>query len=584
MAEFFAVIGGISASLQLMQAAAETLVATMRLLQNFRRVPKKVASVLTDIDSSTRGLSHFCAVVLHPGCKVFPQLSDAQLGRLGSAAAAVVSAMTEINTLLAPLVSNVSMGDASQSRYPKLTTSTVRRIWNAALFMNIEDDICEKLNRLSRLNLEVLRELSVVGLEIQASTSALVTSLSMEIRTLNTTLAHTHVKSSTAMTRTSINHGQLDTRSQVAHAQSQRESQGKALLVTLDLLRRRLSKLQEDTTAFQSPLGDHVSGRPKDILLEYVLFSIRTFYTPGNFTFSPATIKSEFWQDTSSGIYLVKISEREKGHALIQRSRAQEKVGGIFMDAATVSLIEILSTLSPTNTAICPRVREECLRYLSVLASQQLVPEHPVVKIIQQLRADNGGKNISLRALLAIVDRLQATLGPSHDLSLFALNRLLALLRRGQDFTEALRVCQDAIMTIKESLGPCSLQERRICRHMEHIYMDQGDWSAALDVCFNIVGQQQIDNGTPDPRLHDECALYTMEDIAKIYECTDRLDYSIAWMKQAVISGGMIWSPGHKLEHVQDKLDELLHRCGRFDEARLWKRSLLPAREGSATV
>lgn len=581
MAEFLAVIGGISASLQLMQAAAETLLATMRLLQNFYRVPRKLATVLKDIDSSTRGLSHFCVVVLHPGCKIFPQLSNAQLGRLSSAAAAVVSAMTEIETLLTPLVGNVSMGDASHSRYPKHTTSTIRRFLNSALFMSIEDDICEKMDRLGRLNLEILRELSVVGLEIQASTSALVTSLSMEIRALNTTLAQTHANSATLMTGTRINHGPVDNRSQIAHGQSQKTSQGNALLVTLDLLRRRLSRLQEGPLMFESPLRDRVSGRSQAISLEYVLFSIRTLYTPGNFTFSPATIRSEFWQDTSNGIYLVKISEREKGHALIQKSRTQEKVRGIFINAATVSLIEILSTLSPTNTTICPRIREECLRYLSTLAFQQLGPQHPAIKIIQQLRADDGGKDLSLQALLAIVDRLQATLGPFHDLSLFALNRLVALLRRDQDFTEALRVCQDATMTIMESLGPDSLQERRIRRHMEHVYMDQGDWSAALDACFNIVGQQQVDNGTPDPRLHDECAVYTMEDIAKIYECTDRLDYSIAWMKQAVLSGGMIWSPGYKLEHVQDKLNELLHRCGRFDEARLWKSSLLTATDSA---
>ncbi|CAN8100330.1 unnamed protein product [Discula destructiva] len=576
MAEFLAVVGGMSASLQLLQAAAEGLLATMKLVQDLRRVPKKLATVLKDINSSTRGLSHLCSVVLHPDYNVFQQLSDSQLRRLTSAAAAVVSVMAEINSLLTPLVGNGVYGQGSRPRQSKLHINTVRRLLKSIMSLTIESDICEKLARLGRLNLEMLRELNMIGLEIQASTKALVVSLSSEIRGLGTNIAQRHATSTTLALRNSGLHDHANQRLPDRRSQDQKKAEGAALLATLELLQRRLFNLQERSSLAGDRLKNMMASRAEDTVLDFVLFSIRTFYTPGNFTFSPSTLKSDFWQDTSSGIYLVKVSDQEQGQVLMQKSRTEQNVRGIFTEAATVSLIEILSTLSPTNTAVCPRIREDYLHFLSILATQQLASEHPVVKIIQRLRSDNGNKDLSLRALLAIVQRLQSTLGPAHDLSLFALNRLVALLRRGGDFTEASRICKDAMTIIKEGLGPESLQERRVGRQLEHIYMDEGDWSGALGACFNIVGQQQVDNGTPDPRLHDECAVYTMEDIAKIYECTGMPDHSIAWLKQAVVSGGMIWGPGHKLGHVQDKLDESLRRCGRVDEAQLWRSSLQP--------
>lgn len=210
------------------------------------------------------------------------------------------------------------------------------------------------------------------------------------------------------------------------------------------------------------------------------------------------------------------------------------------MDEGVASiLIKLLSTLSPVNTTTCSYVRDGMLQYLSQLAQEVLPRDHPIALVINKLRYDDGDKDVFLRALTFISERLRSTLGPIHELTQLATKRLCALLRRSKDYDEALRVANDSIRAIRALLGPNSLHERFMSRHIEHVYMDQCDWAAALSVCFDIVGQQQLDSWDPDPSFHDECAVHVMEDIAKICECGGNVEQAVAWLKQALISG--VW-------------------------------------------
>lgn len=120
-------------------------------------------------------------------------------------------------------------------------------------------------------------------------------------------------------------------------------------------------------------------------------------------------------------------------------------------------------------------------------------------------------------------------------------------------------------------LGPGSLQERRLARQIGHVYMDQGDWIAALSTGFDIVGQRRLDAAAePDPLYHDRCAVWTMEDIAKACECAGNVEQAIAWLKQATISGGMLWGQTEAVAHIRDKLIELLRQVDRVDEVDFW--------------
>ncbi|PON20796.1 hypothetical protein TGAM01_v210304 [Trichoderma gamsii] len=125
---------------------------------------------------------------------------------------------------------------------------------------------------------------------------------------------------------------------------------------------------------------------------------------------------------------------------------------------------------------------------------------------------------------------------------------------------------------IKTALGPDSPQELQLARRLEHVYIDQCEWDLALDVCFKILAQRLFDSTKEpmsNPQSHDEGALWTMEDIAQIYDCVANFNMAIAWLKQARASGGICWGAGVRLEHINDKLMELLKRHELDQEAQL---------------
>ena len=234
--------------------------------------------------------------------------------------------------------------------------------------------------------------------------------------------------------------------------------------------------------------------------------------------------------------------------------------------------IELLSTLSPVNTNTCPYVRTAVLRQLSQLTRESL-GNHPITFVINILEDDKGDKNVSLRALTFIVERLQSTLGHVHELTQIATDRLCTLLRRGSDYTEALRLAYTRLQFIRATKGPGSIQGRKFLRRVEHVYIDQCDWAAALSVCFDIVGQRS-NASNPDPSYHDECAVSTMEDISETCECAGNLDHAAAWLKQAIISGAMLWGKTENAAHMQDKLFEMLREKGKVEDLEIWSKAL----------
>lgn len=57
----------------------------------------------------------------------------------------------------------------------------------------------------------------------------------------------------------------------------------------------------------------------------------------------------------------------------------------------------------------------------------------------------------------------------------------------------------------------------------------------ALTICLSIVHEKNSSNGSTQ-QLEDECAVSTMEDIAKIYENKGDLESSISWLNSAATS------------------------------------------------
>jgi hypothetical protein len=602
MADPLSIVGGLAAGLQLVSMAAEALLATIKLIKDLKEIPDRLAALLNEVDDSISRLCYSC----NAGSKIFQSLDPPQMNRISRCAIALHPALEDIHKMLTPLF------DKNQGK-----VSPVRHLWRSLVSLKIEKELPEKLQRLNRLNIEVIRELGVVGLETQLATSGLVRAsgaassqdfsnieakmdlLQTDFRnfTMSVQRVHTITNESPSYPTTVMKDGSVvgeeDFRkSGYGSSSNSSSSSSIASEATLcaqgppetarvsqerakQMLRYLSGTTESGTTAGLRVLtpGDLPSAN-----LDYMLFSIRTFYTIGNFDSSPIVVRPKFWEDTDLGIYLMKVSEGKqrgasqsqiRGFRVLKASTAAVATANILSEGTASIIIELLSTLSPVNTTTCPYVREGMLQHLCELAREQLPPSHPIALVLNRLKNDNGDKNVTLRALGFIVERLRSTLGPIHPLTQLGTYRLCGLLRRSGDFVEALRVAGEGIQLIRALLGPGSLQERRLMRQLEHVYMDQCDWVAALSVCFDIVGQR-LDTPNPDPLYHDECAVITMEDIAKTCECAGNVDQAVAWLKQASISGGIVWGQTEALAHIQDKLGELLKQIGKEDEFKLW--------------
>jgi hypothetical protein len=604
MAEALAIIGTLAAGLQLVLTAAQALLATIKLMKDLREIPERLVSLLDDVDDSISRLCHSCS----SGSKLFQIMDNPHMDRLSRCATALHPALSDIHNMLMPLFVN-KRGRANPAR----------NLWRSFISLKVEKELHYKLQRLNRLNIEVVRELGIVGLETQVATNGLVVasnaaskqgftnieakmdSLHDDFRhlTLSVQRAHRVRDEELSCLTTGINEvdvyrdGRPD-RSGVRSSSTSGSSSGRSSGATLGprgspeeprVLQERAKHLLgylDGSSEVDTMAGLHVlsSGDIPSAKLDSILFSLRTYYTIGNFDSTPVVVRPKLWEDTDLAIYLMKVSEgsqrgasqsQTRGFRLLKRSTAY--ASDYLSEGTATILIELLSTLSPVNTATCPFVREGMLRYLWELTRELLPPGHPIALVIGTLRNDDADPNITLRALAFIVDRLRATLGPIHALSQLGIYRLCGLLRRSGDFTGALRVAKEGISAIRALLGPGSLQERRLSRQLEHVYMDQCDWIAALSVCFDIVGQQELERRNPDPLYHDECAVMTMEDIAKTCECAGNVEQAIAWLKQATISGSMVWGRTEALSHIHDKLRELLKLAGKEDELHIWTAS-----------
>lgn len=577
MADPFSILGGAAAGLQLVPTGAQALLTTLKLIKELRDMPRMLCSLLNEVDDSASRLYSSCS----NGAQLMQELEPAQAGRLAQCVVVLHTTLQIIQSMLTPLIV------AKPGRAAGLS-----QLWKSVLYLSMRREVEEKLQRLNRQNIELIRELELIGLENSVALKSL-------MKAGNAVAKQGFKSIDTKVDLLQIGLRELASSPRMASS----EIAGPAILAEeMSDDRERVPRARAEHirqyVLNHTTTKSHISSPPGDFpnaTLEYIIYGIRTFYTVGNFDTSSVVTRSKFWQDIDLAIYLMKVSHmsqrgssrsQTRGLQILKRSTDDSYSASCSIwdpSMLSIILVELLSTLSPVNTVTCPHVREAMLRHLSKATQARLSGggdhhHHPIALVIQRLllqqhKSDKDDELVmtTLRALSFLVERLRATVGPLHELSQLAQYRLCSLLRRNGDHVGTLKVAREGIREIRASLGPGSLQERRLSRHLEHVYMDQGDWVAALSVGLDIVGHTQLDrHADPDPQYHDACAIVTMEDIAKACETAGNAALGVAWLKQARMSGSMLWGQNEAVGHIQDKLGEMLQQTASQAELELW--------------
>ena len=312
--------------------------------------------------------------------------------------------------------------------------------------------------------------------------------------------------------------------------------------------------------------------------LDTILRSIRAHISGANFSGDIAALDGpvlplqaqpvvNIWKKIGHAIYLLKVAPYGQAWAIFNSACELAKAASVQLQP-TACVLELLTTLSPANTRIFPPIRIELLQYFNSLVEIKLTRAHPIAIIARSLQHDGQCPDVSERALLYMLELFNSRLGPCHALSFKARTALTRLLRRDQDYKGALRIGRQLLDFARTELGPCSLEARKAAREIEHILIETKDYSQALELCFSIIGQDKSNTALAEPKHQDECAVYTMEDISKIYHLLRDIESSTMWLKQALITSRSVWPNGSVGEdHIVDKLKTLLLRCGKSEEA-----------------
>ena len=311
--------------------------------------------------------------------------------------------------------------------------------------------------------------------------------------------------------------------------------------------------------------------------LELILKSVQSYLSHLDFaSVHPASSSSDFrqvdgnyfWDQLSYGIYLFKVSSNELAWNALRKACDRACTAIQWEDPRAIG--KLLTTLSPVNTAVCPGLRHKLLEFIQSMAECKLGSCHPFTVICQQLSHDQKPREVSERVLRFMLDLLICHQGSNSDTTTQTQRMLIKSMRRGKDYDSSLRLAKELISRSSQCWGNEHPETHRARREVEHILMDMGEWDQALAVCLSIV---HADNQpwTSTRRVDDECAVSTMEDIAKIYENKWDLNSSIAWLLRAATSEWTTSTGGVAAAHIVEKLLSALRRAGREDEAVFWE-------------
>jgi len=276
---------------------------------------------------------------------------------------------------------------------------------------------------------------------------------------------------------------------------------------------------------------------------------------------------ADFWTEMKHGIYLLKTQKTQAGWRALDM--ACDMAPKILVSPQAFDFLfmrELFLTLSPVNTRVFPKIRTVILQYLGCLASFKLSKTHPIFVICHQLQQDGHDRHVSEVGLQCMLDTFatreqgEAFAIESKELAFQVERALITLLRRDGQL-EAAAGRAEALMQIslKDIAAACwgsdtmvmdrasTLEHSRLAaRELAHVRMDQGisRYDKAIEISvFVLTGTLQLaaneDGWPPLPYtitnvIRDKSSVYTMEDLAQIYEKLGMIKEANDWLQLAV--------------------------------------------------
>lgn len=292
-------------------------------------------------------------------------------------------------------------------------------------------------------------------------------------------------------------------------------------------------------------------------VLQAILVKIVTFnhaivdYVPEN------TASDSFWMDINYSIYLLKVGTTRRAWPLLNRA-CDTALQSEFTDLP--SLCDLLIILSPVNMRVCPEVRKVLLHYLHQISHMKYGPNHPSTVLLLHLVGYDMDNEFVERIMSYLQDILCKHWGAFHPISEKARIASVKLLRRGRHYDKAHLAAIALVADMQYGFGKTSTRARRAARQLEHVLIDTQDYEKALGVCYGIIGYTGIEDNDDCAResniIEDKVSVYTMEDIAKIFENTGRPYDHVEWLKRAADLGAKLWPPeAICVQHILDKLE-----------------------------
>ncbi|RDW69555.1 hypothetical protein BP6252_08575 [Coleophoma cylindrospora] len=265
-------------------------------------------------------------------------------------------------------------------------------------------------------------------------------------------------------------------------------------------------------------------------------------------------ISKVFWGHIKQAIYLLRISSSARAWSTL--NDAYSLANAALQTANTCTFArEILATLSPVNTRSSLDVRQQIVGYLADMSVISIGPSHPITVILRQLCSDEQTRDVSEKCLAFMADLAEA----SHDQQLQNLKvdaqlSISRLLRKDGEYESAMGLARSAHLAAVNCFGPNSIQAVSALRQQEHIFTDMGSYIEGLNICFSVINLAGSDMWNRNPGPIHESIIYTMEDIAQIYESLGNYEARGTWLRRAVSAAQSVWGDSVATSHIVDKL------------------------------